>query len=66
MKALLIAIFLSTAAILVVPAASAEPCEVPGCNVVGATVCLANEVTEPGWNYKQAVATVDTCTTQTA
>lgn len=42
MKTLLIVIALLSFSIAAAPTALAEPCEVPGCTVVGATLCLAN------------------------
>lgn len=63
MRTVLVALSLLTLALASAPVAAAEPCEVPGCNVAGAAVCLVNEVAAGDFNYK---TDVQACLTQTA
>lgn len=40
MRAFLLALVLATGGLVLVPSANAEPCEVPGCQVGPAALCL--------------------------
>ena len=61
--ALLIVLALAASGIALAPTASAEPCEVPGCNVAGAALCFVAHAKDLP---KRAVATAEICLTQTA
>lgn len=63
MRPLAIALMLLTGTLLVVPVASADLCEVPGCQIMGAAVCIANDAMDIAANPKSARDTLRDCTT---
>jgi hypothetical protein len=65
MRAIIVSTTILLATLAFSPTAAAEPCEVPGCQVAGAVLCIAGDAKEILANPKQTVTVVADCTTVT-
>ena len=63
MRAILLSLVILGSFVASAPVAAAEPCEVPGCNVVGSALCFAAHAKDLP---KRARETAEICLTQTA
>lgn len=62
MRILVVALVLGLAIVALPPTASAEPCEVPGCQVVPFALCVVADAKD----YKHVAQNVADCATQPA